>query len=132
MKIISAYLSTLNRDNDWKRRGRREQGDSLPLSYFLWDFRFSLGEGAWLKEKKIGKRKEKRKETAFGLLWWINSCITSLGVGYLWFTCRVQAIGGCSMAWMSTQRKALCLLLITLVFSTCKYFPYLAAFVANK
>lgn len=28
------------------------------------------------------------------------------------------------MEWMSTQRKVLCLLLITSVFSTCKYFSY--------
>ena len=33
---------------------------------------------------------------------------------------RVQALGKCSMAWILTVRKVLCLLLITLAFFTCK------------
>lgn len=38
----------------------------------------------------------------------------------IWLVCRAHVLGGCFMAWISIQRKGLYLLLIILVFSTCK------------
>ena len=50
----------------------------------------------------------------------------------IWFASRAQALGGCSMAWILTQRKVLCLLLITLDFSTCKYFSCWRLIITNE